>query len=274
MDAELKQLDLAIAEARRLAAGTLELLRAPQTALRAAAGDYIESVATRRVDASRRASVEVMAKLSDDEVAELRYWTTERIAQARADVEADIEDCDFWIAEAPGMSPTDVTDYGNALTPKPKDSKTGIPQALVFLFDRALLPLRRGLGAIGMAVIPTEADPRTEVALLRAWRTYREAAIECVARWADVDERYYASAARFQEMRWELASEVDVEELKARLEAEDADAEEHSLVAEAESAAEAAEHGVFIPAEEPVGGEAFARSDSETLVPIPGGTSP
>jgi hypothetical protein len=271
MDTELRQLDLAIAEARRRATDALDALRGPQAALRVAAGDYIESVAARRVDASRRASVEVVARLSDDEVAELRFWTGERIGQARADVEGEIEACDFWIVEAPGMSPTDVADYANALMPRPKDSKSGIPQALVLLFEQCLVPLRRGLTAIGMAVIPAEAEPRAEVALVRAWRTYRDAAIECVARWADVDERYYASAARFQEMRWELAGQVDVEELKARLAAEDAEDAERSLIAEAETAAAtAAEHGTLEPGEEPAGGEAFSRPDSETLLPVPG----
>lgn len=274
MDTELRQLDLAIAEARRRATNALDALRAPQVSLRAAAGEYIESVASRRVDASRRASVEVMARLSDDEVAELRFWTGERVRQARKDVEHEIEACDFWIVEAPGMSPTDVADYANALMPRPKDSKSGIPQALVLLFEQCLVPLRRGLAAIGMAVIPAGAEPRAEVALVRAWRAYRDAAIECVARWADVDERYYASAARFQEMRWELAAQVDVEALKARLaaeDAEDADDAERSLVAEAETAAAtAAEHGTLDPDEEPAGGEAFSRPDSETLLPIPG----
>ena len=65
MDEELKQLDLAIAEARRLATEALDALREPQGALRDAAADYIASGATRRIDASRHASVETMAKLSD-----------------------------------------------------------------------------------------------------------------------------------------------------------------------------------------------------------------
>ncbi|MEX1334985.1 MAG: hypothetical protein AB1Z66_06780, partial [Candidatus Limnocylindrales bacterium] len=83
MDEELKQLDLATAQARRLAVTALDALRPPQEKLRAAAIDYVESVATRRLDASRRASVEVMARLSDDELAELRLWTSEQVDAAR-----------------------------------------------------------------------------------------------------------------------------------------------------------------------------------------------
>jgi hypothetical protein len=268
VDQELKQLDLAIAEARRLATATLDRLRAPQATLRVAAGEYIGSVATRRVLAMRRASVEVIARLSDEEVAELRYWSEEQVRLSRERVEKAIRDCDFWIPEAQGLSPTDVTVYGNALMPKPNDTKTGIPQALVALFEQALTPLRRGMAAVGLAVIPAAAEPRVEVALARAWRAYREAAIECVARWADVDERYHASAERFQEMRWELAADVDVPALIARREAEESETATRSVVADAQEAAEAAV-GEPLPAEEPYGGEAFARSDSETLVPIP-----
>ena len=95
VDEELKQLDLAIAEARDLATQALGALRAPQAALRFAAADYIESVAKRRVDASRRASVEVMAKLSDDDIAELRAWTEEQTTLVRSEVGSAIESCDF-----------------------------------------------------------------------------------------------------------------------------------------------------------------------------------
>ena len=70
VDGELKQLDLATAEARRLATASLDALRAPQEKLRAAAAKYVESVARNRLDVSRRASVEVIARFSDDELAE------------------------------------------------------------------------------------------------------------------------------------------------------------------------------------------------------------
>gem|GEM_PF-4568911 len=268
MDEELRQLDLATAETRRLATGALNALATPQVALRNAAVDYIESVARRRVDASRQASVEAMAKLNDDEVAELRIWTEGQVTLARDEVAREIESCDFWIPDAPGMSPTDVSDYSGALMPRPKDSRTGIPQVLVLLFERCLTPLRRGLGVVDLAVIPAEAEPRREVALLRAWRAYRESAIECVARWADVDERYHASAARFQEMRWELAGQVDVMELEARLAADDEDAAEHTVAARAAAAASEADERLDIV--EPVGTDAFARADSETLIPVSG----
>ena len=115
MDEELKQLDLATAEARRLATAALEALRTPQAALRSAASDYVSSVATRRLDASRRASVEVIAKFSDDELAELRLWTTKQMTQARETVEEDIESCDFWIPDTPGLSPTDVSAYSGGI---------------------------------------------------------------------------------------------------------------------------------------------------------------
>ena len=95
-------------------------MRAPQVALRDAASDYIGSVAERRLDASRRASVEVMAKLSDDELVELRLWTAEQIAHARDEVATEIESCDFWVPETPGLSPSDVTAFSGALMPKPK----------------------------------------------------------------------------------------------------------------------------------------------------------
>jgi hypothetical protein len=96
------------------------------------------------------------------------------------------------------------------------------------------------------------------MALVRAWRTYRDAAVVCVSRWADVDEHYHASAERFQEMRWELAGTVDPDEIRARRAAEDGeDHEEASLAEQAEEAANA-----------PV--EAVVRSDSETLIPASG----
>ena len=260
MDEELRQLDLATAEARRVASTALDALRAPQQALRKAAVEYVGSVATRRLDASRRASVEVMAKLSDDELAELRLWTEEQIVEARAAIESGIESCDFWIPDVPGMSPADVSAYSSGLVARPKDSRSGIPQALVLLFEASLAPLRRGLAAIGLALIPEEAERRVEVALVRAWQTYRDAAVECVSRWADVDEHYHASAERFQEMRWELAGEVDPDDIRARREEEearDADEQRASLAEQAEVAAHA-----------PV--EAVVRQESETLVPASG----
>ena len=87
MDEELKQLDLAISETRRLADKALDSLRAPQAALRTAAADYIESVAARRVDASRRAEVALMAQLSDDDVAQLRFWAEAEVTRAHEYVE-------------------------------------------------------------------------------------------------------------------------------------------------------------------------------------------
>ena len=258
MDEELKQLDLATAEARRLATAALEALRTPQAALRSAASDYVSSVATRRLDASRRASVEVIAKLSDDDLAELRLWSSRQIAATRATVEDDIESCDFWIPDTAGLSPTDVSSYSSGLVPRPKDSRTGIPQTLVQLFETSLAPLRRGLAAIDLALLPADAEPSLEIALVRAWQVYRDAAVECVSRWADVDEHYHASAERFQEMRWEVAGEVDPAEIESRLEVHEAaeadDEASHSIADEAEAAANA-------PA------EAVARMDSETLVP-------
>ena len=257
MDAELRRLDLATAEARRLATAALDALWVPQQALREAAAEYVVSVAERRLDASRRASVEVMARLSDDEVAELRLWAREQVEQIRAAVENGIESCDFWIPEVAGMSPSDVSSYGGGLVPRPRDSRTGIPQSLVQLFDETLAPFRRGLAAIGLSLIPGDAEPSIEIALVRAWHTYRDAAIECLSRWADVDEHYHASSERFQEMRWELAGQVDPGTIRARREAEDVAAGEGktSVVDEAEAAATAPP-------------EAVARLDSETLVPV------
>lgn len=257
VDEELKQLDLATAQARRLAATALEALRAPQSTLRSAAADYVESVADHRIDASRRASIEVIAKFNDNELAELRLWTSRQIAKVQETVEQDIESCDFWIPDAAGLSPTDVSSYSSGLVPRPKDSRTGIPQSLVQLFDEALAPLRRGLAAVGLFLVPAEAEPTLEISLVRAWHTYRDAAIECVSRWADVDEHYHASAERFQEMRWELAGEVDPAEVEARLEAEEDDGTEPSIAEGAEAAATAPP-------------EAVARLDSETLVPASG----
>jgi hypothetical protein len=257
VDKELKQLDLATAETRRLATEALEALRAPQVTLRQAAADYIGSMAKRRLDASRHASVEVMAKFGDADVAELRLWAEDQTSLASGRVEREIASCDFWIPETPGLSPTDVTSYSIALMPKPKDTRTGIPQVLVLLFEACLAPLRRGLAAIDLAVIPAEAEPRVEVTLIRAWRAYREAAIACVTRWADVDEHYHASADRFQEMRWELAGEVDADTIKARRKADDSEVSEESVAAHASAAAEAPP-------------DAIVRADSESLIPVPG----
>jgi hypothetical protein len=257
VDAELKQLDLATAQARRLATSALDSLRTPQEKLRRAATEYIVSVANRRLDASRRASVEAMARLSDDEIAELRWWTEEQIVETRQAVEDGIESCDFWIPETPGMSPSDVSAFSNGLVARPKDSRTGIPQALLQLFDEALAPFRRGLAAVGLRLIPGDAEPSIELALVRAWQAYRDAAVECVSRWADVDEHYHASAERFQEMRWELAGEVDPETIRARREAEDDEEHEPTVAEEAEAAA----------TKPP---EAVVRADSETLIPASG----
>jgi hypothetical protein len=253
VDEELKQLDLATAEARRLADAALDALRAPQERLRKAAGDYVESVAGARLDASRRASVEVIARFSDDELAELRLWTAREIAQARAAAEQEIEACDFWIPDTPGLSPTDVSAFSGGLVPRPRDSRTGAPQALVELFDSCLTPLRRGLAAVGLALIPADAQPSVEIALVRAWQAYRDAAVVCVSRWADVDEHYHASAERFQEMRWEIAGEADPAEVEARLHLDEDEEPVLSLAEEAEAAATAPT-------------EAVARPDSETLV--------
>ena len=161
MDEELKQLDLATAQARRLAATALDSLRAPQATLRSAAVDYVESVGEQRLDASRRASVEVIARFSDDELAELRLWTTKQMAQARETVEEDIESCDFWIPDAAGLSPTDVSAYSSGLVPRPKDSRTGVPQSLVQLFDEAIVKAH-GLDTLrfGDIVAITNADHR------------------------------------------------------------------------------------------------------------------
>jgi hypothetical protein len=271
VDEELRQLDLAIAEARRLATDAIGSLRAPETALRAAAADYVESFARRLVDASRRASVGVMATLSDDDIAELRAWIEEQVALIRSAIEADIESCDFWIPETTGLSLTDVNFYGAALMPRPRDTKTGLPDALVFIFERGLHPLRRGLAAVGLTVARAGPEPRLEAGLTRAWRIYREAAIECLAKWVDVDERYHASGARFQEMRWELAGQVDVASLKARRAVEDAHAGERALAAASAftaSTTDAGERAVARP--EPGAADAFVRRESETLIPISG----
>ena len=259
MDAELKQLDLATAQARRLATSALDALRGPQEKLRGAASEYVVSVANRRLDASRRTSVEVMARLSDDEIAELRLWTQEQIEETRQTVADGIESCDFWIPEVAGMSSADVSAYSGGLVPRPRDSRTGIPQALVQLFDESLAPFRRGLGAVGLALIPEDAEPSVEVALVRAWRSYRDAAVDCVSRWADVDEHYHASAERFQEMRWELAGEVDPATIRAQQAAEDQEEDERapSLAEEADAAAHAPPEAISLP-------------DSETLVPASG----
>ena len=257
MDEELKQLDLATAEARRLATAALDALRAPQETLRERAAEYVASVAANRLDASRRASIEVMARLSDDELAELRLWTGEQIEELREAVDSGIESCDFWIPDVPGMSPSDVSAFSNGLVPRPKDSLSGIPQALMQLVDASLAPFRRGLAAIGLPLLPAGADPSVEIALVRAWHAYRDAAVVCVSRWADVDEHYHASAERFQEMRWELAGDADPEVIKARREAEDAEDHEPTV-------AEAAEEAAHAPV------EAVARLDSETLIPASG----
>jgi hypothetical protein len=257
VDEELKQLDLATAEARRLATAALEALRLPQEALRSAATAYIESAASRRLDASRRVSVEVIAKLSDDDLAELRLWTSKQIDDAREAVEREIESCDFWIPDVAGLSPTDVSAYSGGLVPRPKDTRTGIPQTLVQVFDACLAPLRRGLAAIDLTLVPADAAPSAEVALVRAWHVYRDAAVVCVSRWADVDEHYHASAERFQEMRWELAGEVDPEHLEAKQKLDHPEASEPSIAHEAEAAATAPP-------------DAVARMDTETLVPVSG----
>ena len=278
VDEELKQLDLTIAETRRLATEALDALRAPQAAFRAAAADFIESVAKRRIDASRRASVALMARLGDDDIAELRLWTEEQIALVRSEVERDIESCDFWIPEASGLSLTDANTYGAAFVPRPKDSKTGIPQTLVFLFERCLHPLRRGLAAVGLAGAPAEAEPRLEAALLRAWQVYREMAIDCIVTWADIDERYQASAARFQELRWEIAGQADVAAIKAQRVAEDPDAAESTVAADAAAAsalaagyvAEAKTDEPLPDTSEPVAPDVIARADSETLILVNG----
>jgi hypothetical protein len=100
--------------------------------------------------------------------------------------------------------------------PRPKDSKAGIPQTLVLLFEECLHPLRRGLGVAGLALAPAVAERQLEVALVRAWQVYRKMAVECLVTWADIDDRYQASSARFQEMRWEIAGEADVAALTAK----------------------------------------------------------
>ena len=275
MDEELKQLGLAIAEARRLSGEALDALRVPQATLRAAAMDYIELVAMRRVDASRRASVEVMAKLSDDDIAELRSWAEEQIALVRSVVDSEIETCDFWIPETSGMSLGDVNVYGAALMPRPKDSPTGSPRHWCCSSSDASARCARGFAVIGLASVPAEAERRLELALVRAWRDYRELAIDCIAKWADVDERYHASAARFQELRWELAAEVDLAALQARRAAEEAEGEQPGAAAAAIAAAAAAaveaDSAEPLPdIGEPVVTDAVVRSDSETLIPITG----
>ncbi len=255
VDEELKQLDLAVAETRRLATEALDELHAPQAVLRTAAADYVESVAQRRVDASRRASIGVMAKLSDSDIVELRVWALERVVRVRAEVESDMESCDFWIVEASGLSLTDVTTYGAALAAKPKDSKTGIPQTLVLLFERRLRPLRQGLAAVGLVNATDEAEPLIEARLVRAWRAYRDMAIDCLVKWADIDDRYQASAARFQEMRWELAGDANVAADAAPAMASAAEARIDASVPD-------------IP--DRVAADVFVRQDAETLALIRG----
>jgi hypothetical protein len=214
-----------------------------------------------------------MATLSDDDIAELRAWTEEQTALIRTEIVSGIESCDFWIPETTGLSLTDVNIYGAALMPRPRDSKTGVPQTLVFVFDRCLRPLRHGLAVVGLAGARAEPEPRLEAALIRAWRFYRESALECLAKWADVDERYHTSGARFQEMRWELAAKVDVGALKTRR------AAEHAAAAESSSAGAGVAAAITSAAnaDEPLADdcergamEAFVRLDSETLVAIPG----
>ena len=184
-------------------------------------------------------------------------WAQVEIGEAREAAEREIESCDFWIPDTAGLSPTDVSAYSGGLIPRPKDGRTGIPQALVQLFDTCLTPLRRGLAAVGLALLPAQAEPNLEVALVRAWQTYKDAAVVCVSRWADVDEHYHASAERFQEMRWELAGEADPAEVEARLKLDHDDPPEPSATEKAETAAS-------------VSPEAVAPMDSETLVPASG----
>jgi len=271
MDEELKQLDLAIAEARRLATVALEALRVPQAALRIAAADHAASAAARRVDAARHASTKVIASLSDDDLAELRAWTKEQVDLVRTVVDEEVESCDFWIPQASGLSLADVNTYAAALVPRPRDSASGIPQGLVMLVERSLLPLRRGLSVVGLACPHADAEPRLEAALVRAWRAYREAAIGCISRWAEVDEAYQASTARFQEMRWELAGQVDVDALKAKRAAEDSEAEARVVATAAAAARSEASDDESEPDEhERVAAGAFVRTDSETLIPLPG----
>jgi hypothetical protein len=253
---------LAIAEARRLATESLDSLRAPQDALRAAAADYIESVAKRRIDASRHASAAVMEQLSDDDIIELRFWAEEQVALVLSRVENDIASCDFWIPDSSGLSLIDVNTYAGALVPRPKDSKTGIPQPLVFLFGQCLQSLRHGLGVVGLTSATAEAEPHLEAALVRRWRTYREKAVDCIITWADIDERYQISAARFQEVRWEVAGQADFDALRARRAAEDSGAAERP---------EASDTDEPLPdAPERVTADAIVRSSSERLAPVGG----
>ena len=50
--------------------------------------------------------------------------------------------------------------------------RTGIPQSLVQLSDASLAPFRRGLAAVGLSLIPADADPSVELGLVRAWHAY------------------------------------------------------------------------------------------------------
>jgi len=273
VDEELKRLDLAISEARRLATEAVVALHEPQAALREASADFVESVARRQIDAARRGSVDVMARLSDDDIAELRLWTDEQIAQLRSALERDIEACDFWIPETSGLSPNDVNAYGAALVSRPKESTTGIPQVLVFLIDRHLRPLRQGLAAIGLASVPVGAEPRFEARLTRAWRTYRDSAIVCITQWADVDERYRASAARFQELRWELASLADASEIRARRDADERADASGPVVRAAAAASITGTSDTGGPASRASGTglvPVATHTDAETLIPMPG----
>ena len=266
VDEELRQLDLAIAESRLLADEAIAGLGAPQDALRAAAADYIESIAQRRIDATRHASVAVMAHLSDDDVAELHYWTHEEVARARATVESGIEACDFWIGATSGLSLTDVSTYAAALVPRPKDTKSGIPQTLVLLFEQCILSLRRGLAVVGLSVVPAEVDLTVEYALVRAWQAYRTMAVECLVTWADIDDRYQASSARFQEMRWEMAADADVAAIQARRTTEDTDVPEAADIADVEVEMDpsglAASDGYSVPAKDLTGAEALVPASS------------
>ena len=130
-----------------------------------------------------------------------------------------------------------MSTYATALVPRPKDSKTGIPQTLVLLFEECLHPLRRGLGVAGLALAPAEAERQLEIALVRAWQVYRKMAVECLVTWADIDDRYQASSARFQEMRWEIAGEADIAALTAKRSADELSAAQDPSVTSAAPAA-------------------------------------
>jgi hypothetical protein len=73
-----------------------------------------------------------------------------------------------------------------------------------------------------------------------------------------VDEHYHASAERFQEMRWELAADVDPVALAAKREAADEASSDDSPPAQRAEAAATAPP------------EAVVRLDSETLVAASG----